>query len=279
MNRNCMESDKNELTPAGRKPLGLCLSGGGAIGLAHIGVLQALLENNIRPEVVSGSSMGAIVGTLYAADITPLEMMEVIKEDKLYLVSKLMTFKPTFWRSGFSTHGTVRALIKEMIPHNSFEKLPRKLMICVTNTKTMQWEIKDKGRNVCSWVSASASIPGVFEAYEKDGVYYFDGGVLNNMPAQPLKPLCRAIIGVDVLPLVPPTEMKRPVDAMMSAIRGIQHVNSKEGRSLCDFLIEPNAATKFHEFRFDAYEKIFKIGYKCGCEYIKAHPDIRTLQE
>lgn len=261
-----------------RKPLGLCLSGGGALGFAHIGVLQALQELNIVPEVIAGSSMGAIVGTLYAAGIQPEEMLQIIKADKLYLVSKLMRFKPSFWKSGFSTHGTVRALIKEVIPHNSFEGLPKKMMICVVNLNTMQWEIKEKGKNLCSWVSASASIPGVFEAYERNGVFYLDGGVLNNLPAQPLKPLCRAIIGVDVLPFNAPTSMKRPVDAITSTIRGVQHVLSQEGRSLCDILIEPSVVGKYHEFRFDAYEQIYKIGYKEAQSYFKAVlPQLRSI--
>lgn len=263
----------NAMASSDRKPLGLCLSGGGALGFAHIGVLQALCELGIEPEVVAGSSMGAIVGTMYAADMTPSEMLQLIKDDKLYLVSKLMRFKPSFWKSGFSTHGTVRSLIKEAIPHNSFEKLPKKMMICVVNLNTMQWEIKEKGKNLCSWVSASASIPGVFEAYERNGVFYLDGGVLNNLPAQPLKPLCRAIIGVDVLPFNPPSTMKRPVDAITSTIRGVQHVLSQEGRSLCDVLIEPPVVDKFHEFRFDAYERIYKMGYKETMAYFKAHPE------
>ena len=53
------------------KPLGICLSGGGALGFAHIGVLQALLENGIEPKIISGTSMGAILGTLYAAGMSP----------------------------------------------------------------------------------------------------------------------------------------------------------------------------------------------------------------
>jgi len=259
------------------KPLGLCLSGGGAIGFAHIGVLQSLMEHDIEPDVISGSSMGAIVGTLYAAGYLPSDMMQMIKDDRLYLVSKLMKFKPTFWKSGFSTHSTVRALIKEAIPHNSFDKLPKKLMICVTNMNTMEWEIKQKGKNLSSWVSASASIPGVFEAYERDGTFYLDGGILNNMPVQPLKPLCRAIIGVDVIPFISPTEMKRPLDAITFTLRGVEHVNSSEGRLLCDFLIEPMVVKRFHEFRFDAYERIYKIGYKETNEYIKKHPEMVNL--
>lgn len=260
-----------------KKPLGLCLCGGGAIGFAHIGVLQALLENGIEPQVVSGSSMGAIVATLYAAGYSPVKMMELIKEDRLYMVSKLMTFKPKFWKSGFLTHGTVQNLIREIIPHDSFDKLPKKLHVCVTNMNTMEWEIKNSGKDLATWVTASASIPGVFEAIEKDGMFYLDGGVLNNLPAQPLKPLCRAVIGVDVFPFTPPTKMHRPIDAISYTVRGIQHLNSSEGRSMCDFLIEPTVVRCYHEFRFEAYQKIFKIGYMDTIDYIKANPEILKI--
>jgi NTE family protein len=260
-----------------KKPLGLCLSGGGAIGFAHIGVLQALLENGIVPDVVSGSSMGAIVGTLYAAGYSPAEMMQIIKDDRLYLVSTLMTFKPKFWKSGFSSHSTVNKLLMEAIPHNSFEQLQHPLYLCVTNLTTMEWEIKSEGKNLADWVSASAGIPGVFEALNVDGTIYVDGGVLNNLPAQPLKPICRAIIGVDVLPFIPITNMKRPIDVMTSTIRGIQKVNSAEGRSLCDHIIDAQAVKRYHEFRFDAYQRIYRSGYKDAVEYIKKHPEIRSL--
>lgn len=260
-----------------RKPLGLCLSGGGAIGIAHIGVLQALLDNGIEPDIVSGTSMGAIVGTLYAAGYFPTEMMQMIQEDRLYMVSKLMTFKPSFWKSGFSTHSTVQKLIHETIPQDSFKSLKRKMFICVTNLNTMEWEIKSSGNNLATWVSASASIPGIFETQIVDSIYYVDGGVLNNLPAQPLKPICRGIIGVDVLPYSAPTNLKRPLEVMTYAIRGIQKVNSMEGRSLCNHVIDSQAVKKYHEFKFDAYQRIYRQGYKDGLEYIKNHPEIKEL--
>ena len=258
--------------------IGLCLSGGGALGFAHIGVLQALLENGIIPDYISGSSMGAIVGTLYAAGYSPDDMMQMIREDRLYRVSKLMTFKPKFWKSGFSDHSTVRKLILETIPHNSFDKLACKMHVCVVNTNTMEWEIKSSGGDLDAWVSASASIPGVFEAYEKDGIFYIDGGLLNNLPAQPLKPLCDKIIGVDVLPYYPPQKMKKPIDAITTSIRGVQHVNSLEGRSICDFIIEPTVVRRLNEFRFDAYQRIFKQGYRDAMVYIRTHPEILKLK-
>jgi len=260
------------------KTVGLCLSGGGAIGFAHIGVLQALLEHGIQPQVIAGTSMGAIVGTMFAAGLNPPQMMELVKQDKLYKVSKLMTFKPSFWKSGFSSHSTVINLIRELIPHDCFEQLPRKMFVCVSNMNTMKWEIKEQGGHLAEWVSASASIPGVFEASVVDGAFYLDGGILNNLPAQPLKPICDAIIGVDVLPFIPPTKMKHPIDAITCSVRGIQHENSLAGRSLCDYLIEPASVKRYNEFRFDAYEQIYKTGYKETIDYIKRHPDILTLK-
>jgi len=260
-----------------KKPLGLCLSGGGALGFAHIGVLQALLDNGIEPQVVSGSSMGALVATLYAAGYSPAEMLRLTKEDKLFMVSKLMTFKPKFWKSGFSSHNTIIKLIGETIPHDSFDELPRKLHVCVTNMSTMEWEIKSSGKNLAMWVSASASIPGVFETVEMEGMFYLDGGILNNLPAQPLKPLCRAVIGVDIFPFSPPIEMKRPIDAIACTIRGVQHINSLEGRSVCDYLIETSVVKRYHEFRFESYDKIYRIGYRDAVAFIKSHPEILSV--
>jgi NTE family protein len=260
------------------KPLGICLSGGGALGFAHIGVLQALLEHGIEPKIISGTSMGAIVGTLYAAGISPEEMMKLIKNDRLYRVTRLMNLRPSFWRSGWSDHSTVMTLIKDLIPHNSFEGLPKKMFICVSNLNLAQWEIKSSGNDLNVWVSASASIPGVFEAHEADRNFYLDGGLLNNLPAQPLKELCGTIIGVDVLPHSAPTVLKKPVDAMTHSIRTVQHVNSSEGRSLCKYIIEPQGLKHFHEFRFDAYRNIYRQGYRDTLDFIGKHPDVLSLK-
>ena len=117
--------------------IGLCLSGGGALGFAHIGAIQALEDHGIYPEHIVGSSMGAIIGTFYAAGYSPAEMLQLIKDDKLYKVTKLMTFRPTFLKSGLSNHSILRSLIHELIPHNSFEGLKKRMHICVVNLNSM----------------------------------------------------------------------------------------------------------------------------------------------
>ncbi|MDP4238786.1 MAG: patatin-like phospholipase family protein [Bacteroidota bacterium] len=257
--------------------LGLCLSGGGALGFAHIGVIQSLEENGIYPTHIVGSSMGAIVGTLYAAGYSPVDMIQMIKEDKLYKITKLMTFRPTFLKSGLSTHALLSSLIKELIPHNSFEKLKKKMHICVANLNKAEWEIIDSGSELDKWVSASASIPGVFDSVRAGKTFYVDGGLLNNMPAQGIEDDCQNIIGVDVIPHKVPAELNKPIDSLAYAIRAMQHQNSKEGRDLCRFIIEPDAIEHFHEFNFDAFEAIYHHGYNTATKFITENPEIKKV--
>lgn len=259
--------------------LGICLSGGGALGFAHIGVLQALEDHGIFPQHLSGSSMGTIVGTLYAAGYTPADMLQMIKDDRLYKITKLMTFQPAFLKSGLSNHKMLRNLIKELIPHNSFEGLKKKMNICVVNLNRAEWEIVNAGEGLDMWVAASASIPGVFEAIKYKGSFYVDGGLLNNVPAQGVEDACQSIIGVDVIPHIPPSKLKKPIDTLANSVRTMQHQNSRDGRDLCRFLIEPRAIEKFHEFSFDAYQEIYQYGYRDTTKFIIENPDIMMLSK
>jgi NTE family protein len=254
--------------------LGLCMSGGGALGFAHIGVIQALEDHDIFPEHIVGSSMGAIIGTLYAAGYSPAEMMQLIKDDKLYKITKLMTFTPFFLKSGLTNHSLLRSLIKELIPHNSFTHLKRKMHICVSNLNTAEWEIVSEGDDLDKWVAASASIPGVFEAIKHNDVYYVDGGLLNNFPAQGIEEYCQTIIGVDVIPHIAPLELSKLIDTLAVSVRSMQHQNSKEGRDMCRFVIESKAIEKYHEFSFDAYQDIYQYGYSATVKFIVQNPDI-----
>ena len=274
-----MKTIKDLFNFSRNESLGICLSGGGALGFAHIGVLQSLEDHGIFPTHISGSSMGAIVGTLYAAGFSPKEMLQLVKDDKLYKVTTLMTFRPTFLKSGLSTHTMLRSLIRELIPHNSFELLNKKMFICVVNLNEARWKVVSSGNELDKWVAASASIPGLFETINTGGEYYVDGGLLNNMPAQPLGEFCQNIIGVDVIPHKIPLELNKPIDTLAFSVRAMQHQNSKAGRSLCKFIIEPQAIEEFHEFSFDAYHAIYQYGYSAATKFIVENPEILLLQK
>ena len=94
--------------------IGVCLSGGGALGFSHIGVLQALEDHRIYPNAISGSSMGSVIGALYSAGYTPMQMLQFIKEGKLYKITDIMQFQPAFWKTGLSNHSTILSLIKNL---------------------------------------------------------------------------------------------------------------------------------------------------------------------
>lgn len=260
-----------------KKELGLCLSGGGALGFAHIGVIQSLEDNGIYPTHIVGSSMGAIIGTLYAAGYSSKDMLHIIKNDKMFKITKLLSFRPSLLKSGLATHNLLRSLMLDLIPHNSFEELQKKLYICVVNLNKAEWEIIDSGNELDKWVTASASIPGVFETVKEGKTYYVDGGLLNNMPAQGIADICRTIIGVDVIPLKVPAQLNKPIDTLAYAIRAMTHQNSAEGRDLCRFIIEPQAIEEFHEFSFNSYEAIYQHGYNAASKFIADNPEILKL--
>jgi len=172
----------------------------------------------------------------------------------------------------------LRSLIKEMIPHNSFEQLKKSLSICVVNLNKAEWEIVDSGNKLDVWVSASASIPGLFETIKQNGNFYTDGGLLNNLPVQPLTDKCDTIIGVNVIPHKVPQTLKKPMDTIAFAVRSVQYQNSTPGRNLFKYLIEPDVLDKYNEFSFDAFQEIFHTGYAATTKYIVEHPEIMELK-
>lgn len=257
-----------------QKKLGLALSGGGALGFAHIGAIQALEEHGIKPDYISGSSMGAIIGVIYCAGYTPTEIMKVIKDEKLYKLEKLMSPKISLKRQGLSSHATLRTTLQEMLPHDCFDSLKIPFTVCVTNITSGKSEYYFSGKGLINWVVASASIPGVFEPVFVNDTAYVDGGVLNNLPAEILHNKgCDYIIGVDVLPFLP-VEKKSILDITLWSIRLMQHSNTQNGIKYCNWLIESNAIEKYNEFEFDKYKEIYQYGYKAMTEFIHSHPEM-----
>lgn len=255
--------------------IGICLSGGGALGYAHVGVLQALEEYGIYPDVISGSSMGAIVGVLYAEGLSPEKIIKEVQSEKIFKIRDLIS--PVLSSSGISDQKVLRKLLKDTVKHNNFKELKKEFYVCVSNLNKAEWQIIGDGNLLHEYVVASASIPGVFEANSIGDTTYVDGSLFNNFPAQILKKRCDIIIGVDVLPYYEKKKITKKTEVLALSIRAVEHLNAKEGRKLCDFLIESPAIEKYNEFSFDKYKEIIKIGYNKTILYIKEHPEILKI--
>jgi NTE family protein len=250
------------------KEIGIALSGGAARGIAHIGVLQALEEAGISPGYVSGASAGSIVGALYAAGKTPGEMLRIIKNTPL-----LKLFKPSLSTLGLTDLSAIKEILGEHIDVDSFSALQRKLFISVTNMSKGSSEIISTGP-LFETVTTSSSIPILFKARERNGDIYVDGGLLNNLPVNPLKANCRLVIGVNVTPIERRTDISG--DMLLLAYRTLDlamWANVKPSLELCDVVIEP-ATANVAFFDIDNADEIFQLGYEAAKAQL---PTIRKM--
>lgn len=242
------------------KKVGISLSGGGARGIAHIGVLKALEEHGIQPDVIVGCSAGSIVGALYAAGMNTDAMLDFIKDSRLW---KLVSLRLP--GGGLAKLDYLKERLTECIDDDSFEGLKKALYIAIANLNSGKLEIRNAG-TLYSIVQASCAIPLVFEPIEINGDLYIDGGALCNMPVEPLKEVTDYVIGVNVMPRIKVT--KTTVNSMRGiAMRCFEMAiwsNTQGEAEKCDLLIEPKLINKYHIFQFNKYQELYEIGYEAA---------------
>jgi NTE family protein len=181
-----------------KRPLGIALSSGGAKGLAHIPVLEYLDRNNVRIDMIAGSSIGALIGAAYYCgslyDIKN-KMIDFNWRDILRIVD------PVLPRSGIISGDKVVSFLSEFIdPGINIEDLPGKLAIVTTDFHSGNPVVYRSG-NLLNAVRGSISIPGVFVPIENEEFLLMDGGVANPMPIDILKQMGASItIAVNVHP-------------------------------------------------------------------------------
>ena len=243
------------------KPIvGIALSGGGARGIAHIGVLKALEEANIVPAVISGSSAGSIVGALYASGLSTDRMLEFVKDSQLFGLIKL-----GIPYAGLTKLTYLKERLAQYISEDSFETLVKPLYVAVSNLNSGELEILHSG-SLFDVVMASSSIPLVFKPVELQGQLYVDGGLLNNLPVSPLLPRSDFIIGVNVMPHI--MVGNKSIQSVLSiATRCFElsiQANSRLELASCDYVIEPKKLSRYNIFQISKYQEIFEIGYEEG---------------
>ncbi len=238
---------------------GLVLSGGGARGIAHIGVIAGLEKHGISPGVISGSSMGAVVGALYAAGVSPEDMLDIARNRKLYSLFDWSFPK----RGGMLSLKLLKQELERFIPEDSFNSLKKKLFIAVSNISTGQPEVISSGE-LFRAVLASASIPVVFEPQIIDGQTYVDGGLFNDMPAEPLLGQCEKIIASHVNYIGPHPELNSLRTIAERVYRLAIYQNVQKNFSNCDYIIDPPELREHSAFDFKHIDRLFEIGYSAA---------------
>jgi NTE family protein len=186
----------------GQKKLGLALGGGGARGLAHIGVLKILEQASIPIHCIAGTSMGAIVGAAYAAGISPQEL----ELEALHLSKKRQLIRMTDFGlgRGLISSKRVRSLfIDKWGLEKSFDQLRIPVAAVATNLNRRCCVTIDQG-SVIDAVMASSSFPGVLPPVEINGEFLVDGFIFNNVPADVARRLgAEVVLAVDVIAMNP----------------------------------------------------------------------------
>ncbi|WP_235817885.1 patatin-like phospholipase family protein [Formosa haliotis] len=205
--------------------VGLVLSGGGAKGLAHIGVLKVIDSLGVRIDYVAGTSMGAIIGSMYASGYTGKEIDSIFKTINFdnIIIDNLPRESKTFYErenseryaltlpfddfkirlpSALSRGQNTFNLLSELTLHvnnvSDFSELPIPFFCMATNMETGEAVQLEKG-NLAQAVMASGALPTLFQPVHIDGSVYIDGGVVNNYPVDEMKAKgVDVIIGVDV---------------------------------------------------------------------------------
>ncbi len=237
------------------KKIGLVLSGGGSRGFAHLGVIKALNEAGITPNVVSGTSAGALVGAMYCAGYSPDFIAELIKQKGIF-----GNLKFAFNRLGLFSMEKVEKLFLEYIPHNNFLNLKIPLYVSTMDLKRGEVKYFKEGELVKP-ILASCAIPGIFSPVEINGKKYIDGGILNNLPLEPIESICDIKIGVNVMPSeknMPVSSVKDILMKCMMLSIGIQTSNKLDR---FDFLIQPENIIRFNGLKIKNADEMFKLGY------------------
>ncbi len=209
------------------KKFGLVLSGGGARGLAHIGILKVLEENGLYPDFITGASMGAIIGAIYVSGRTVSEMEDFVNNfvfgdvlDKKYPLYKLNLLegksRASFMKYisiGVSLNSLVKKsfldpgrkiqyLFKQLTSDKTFEETKIPFACTAVDILTGRVAVLDKGKLYLA-MRASMSIPLVFEPVHYDNMLLVDGGVLSNAPVCVARKMgAEVVVAVDVNPPV-----------------------------------------------------------------------------
>ena len=168
------------MSSGNNKQLGIALGGGGARGLAHIGVLRALESANIRPDYLTGTSMGGVIAAAYASGLGSDEMEQIALE--FASVRKLLKLAdPTLPRRGLFHGDRLVTFFEQHMQGRTFADLRVPLTLVAVDLNSGQ-EVHLREGSVTEAVRATVSVPGLLAPVERDEQRLVDGGLLNNVP-------------------------------------------------------------------------------------------------
>jgi NTE family protein len=288
---------------SGRPKIGLTLSGGGAKGIAHIGILKALDSAGIKVDYITGTSMGSIVGALYAVGYSGKDIEKIANEidwgilltNQSGLDGIIMEEKDEYGRYAielpYSNHrfrlytGVLEAeelwlkfseLFYPVYNVKSFDKFSIPFKCVATNAANGEMVLLDKGE-IVNAIRSSMAIPSFFTAVEIDSLKLVDGGVVRNFPVTDVREMgADYVIGVNVSDgLLPAEKLNNPISVLMNIVFFKEAEDSKKEIPLCDIYI-PMPVNDYSAASFAKSTEIMDTGLNVGKRY---YPLFKKLKD
>lgn len=236
-------------------PIGFALSGGFIKGFAHLGVMQALLEHDIKPDILSGVSAGALAGVFYADGNEPHEVLKYFAGHTFQDLTKLVIPKV-----GLFELEEFIDFLRSNLKARRLEELKTPLIVTATDLDHGKLAHFHKG-DIAERVAASCCMPVLFAPVCIDGTNYVDGGVLMNLPVSIIRRVCEKVVAVNVSPLMAPKYKMNIVSIALRSYNFMFRSNTFPEREKADLLIEPTNLADYHNRELEKADEIFMHGY------------------
>ncbi|MBW4934143.1 patatin-like phospholipase family protein [Marinobacter sp. F4206] len=237
--------------------IGLALGGGAAKGIAHIGVLKAFEEEQIRIHCISGTSAGALVASYYAFGRPAESILSICSTLNL---SKIISF--TFERGGLFSTNTIREMIHRDLGDCRIEDAEIPLAICATDIETGEQLVFREG-NLADAVCASMAVPGLFVPVEVDGRILVDGGLVENVPISPLAKMGAGItVAVDLSHVSRYPKPEDTFDVISNAINIGIDFNTRKQLKKADIAVPLDLSRYSLTNNAKCVEELYQEGYR-----------------
>ena len=242
------------------KKVGLAFGGGGARGLAHLGVIRAFQEAGIKVDLVAGCSAGSIAAAAYCSGMS---------YDRMYATAKGLKKEDFFTSKLFfvpSDSKRIEETMKKVLGENGdFEKCEIPLTVLAVDIVLGQEYVFENKGSIPRAVSASCAVPGVLSPVVEHGRILMDGGVMNTVPASVLRDRgCDVVISVAVGDLsTPVAKSSGLIDVISASVKIMVRSNSVKGKNASDIVIEPD----LHGAKFNSLENVDSMidaGYRAA---------------
>ena len=246
-----MAKDSNHKT----YKLGLALSGGGAKGFAHVGVFRLLEECGLKPDIISGTSAGALAGVLFADGYTSEEITELFTGREFSEFARIQIPK-----SGLFDNTRLHSFLRRHLRTKNLEDLPIPLVVVATDLDNGVSHEFRQGP-IVEAVSASCSMPIIFSPVVINGIHYVDGGLFRNFPVSVIREECDRVIGVNVSPLISQKYKQTIFHIAERSYHYMFRANTMVDRLMCDVLIEAEEFGMYKTFDLENVQLIANLGY------------------